>query len=215
MKTLSVRVIMGGTFDPPHIGHDQMLQALVSEPGVSSVHVVPAFQNPLKSYSANPQEKMLGTEQDRMAWVQTWLEDFSQRFPSLKNKIILENLEIEKKSPSYTFETLQILKVKYPEASWVLALGDDQIKGFPNWHRVQELFSELKELWIFPRLFQESLAQIVQTIAPQLRDKTVFRVMGQKVHSVSSTQIRAWVREKNISLLESALLPPVIQKLLR
>lgn len=140
---MSTRVYFGGTFDPPHKGHDEMLEYVLSRDDVDFVHVVPTFLNPLHE---KVQTKQLTTTQ-RKNIVDLWLGKYAHN-----SKLICEMLEIDSGQKNYTVDSLATLQKRYsPEDQWILVLGSDNLPSFHKWKNLELLVSLLSKIWIFRR----------------------------------------------------------------
>lgn len=194
-----VHVYFGGTFDPPHLGHDQMLQALIKDPLVAQVHIVPTGQNPLKA------SQSLGTREQRLEWTRVWLDRYDQK------KIRLELREIDaSEGPQYTVNTLEQLK-KEKGGDWILCVGGDIPATFHKWKDCAKLFALLHSVWVFPRSGQQDP---LENLAPELRSLCEFRVMLSEVCSVSSTEVRDLMQSgKQEELCRAPLLDEIKESL--
>ena len=128
------RVFFGGSFLPPHIGHDSVLQRLCSEHEVSHVHVVPTGTNPLKKNDHGFSSK------EKEILVDSWLADFRLRHRVLAQKIVLETFELEADKPSYTVNSIERLSKAHSQR-WVLAMGADLLEDLTKWKSIHELLS--------------------------------------------------------------------------
>lgn len=187
--THGFHVYFGGTFDPPHIGHDEILRRLKIDPWVKRIHVVPTGVNPLK----NSPESFLGTAAVRLGWVKSWIESVEP--PSIaQGKIALETFEVEneERAPHYTVDTLETLRARENDgAPWVLCVGGDIPRDFHRWKRVEELFKKLHSVWVFPRGNQHDPLNEMDI---KLRGLCEFRVFSESITEVSSTELRAKLR---------------------
>lgn len=177
-------VYFGGTFDPPHIGHDEILRRLKVDPWAKRIHVVPTGVNPLK----NSPESYLGTAAVRLGWAESWVKSVDSP------KIVLEKFEIEHETqaPHYTVDTLETLRARETDgAPWVLCVGGDIPRDFHRWKRVEELFAKLHSVWVFPRGNQRDPLNEMDI---KLRGLCEFRVFSESVTEVSSTELRAKLR---------------------
>ena len=198
--TRGVHVYFGGTFDPPHRGHHEMLRALLDDPWIDQIHLVPTGRNPLKA------TEFLGDRERRKAWLKLWL----QEFPGEK-RIVVETLEIDREDsgPQYTIETLRELQARDSRQAWVLCVGGDIPKDFHRWKDVERLFANLHSVWVFPRGTQ---ADPLADMDPKLRSLTEFRIMGVSVPEISSTQIREASRNNASQGTWDAFLLPSIKE---
>lgn len=132
--------LFGGTFDPPHVGHL-----------VTAVNVMYALNlDQVILMVANVPWQKEGTRaitpaQDRLAMVQAAVA----AVPGL----VASDVEIQMGGPSYTVDTLRVLRSNYPEfhdAEFFTIVGDDAAAGVPTWERCAEL-TELTELVVVDR----------------------------------------------------------------
>jgi nicotinate-nucleotide adenylyltransferase len=116
--------ILGGTFDPIHLGHLRLAIELHDTLDLAKVHIVPCYQ-PVhrKEPVASPAE--------RLAMVQVAV----QNEPAL----LADATEIERQGPSYMIDTLLALREKHPNTPLCLLLGIDAFLGFTSWHRYQAI----------------------------------------------------------------------------
>lgn len=114
--------IMGGTFDPIHMGHLLLAQSAYESLQLEKVVFIPAGNPPHKrnqiiEVSARQRAEMvaLAIEED-------------PRFE-------LDLMEVEKDSYSYTYETLQELNRKHPENDYYFIIGGDSLRDFYSWKK--------------------------------------------------------------------------------
>ncbi len=112
--------IMGGTFDPIHIGHLILAQSAYEQLGLDEILFVPAGKPPHKK-----DKIILATGQQRSEMVRLAIEG--------NENFVLDTMEIEKQSYSYTFETIQSLCEKYPEDDFYFIIGGDSLRDFHTW----------------------------------------------------------------------------------
>ena len=118
--------VLGGTFDPPHIGHlivaDQVLHAL----DLDRVLLVPANK---------PWQKVDGRDitpaDKRLAMTRAAVGD--------AEGLEVSDIEIRLGGPSYTTVTLDALDREFPEAEWRVIVGADAAAGLDTWHNTEKL----------------------------------------------------------------------------
>lgn len=181
-------VYFGGSFAPPHRGHDEMLCHLLALPEVEQVRLVPTFQNPFKAG-----ESGLTPALKRQA-VELWFESLKVRSISGFQKLKIEWIEFESEQVSYTVETLAKLQsMESSPKNWVLCTGDDCLPDLHKWKNVQGLLAGLSEFWVFPRVYPKGSdlqSHSLNAIAEELRGHCVWRLMAKEVPAVSSTELR-------------------------
>ena len=112
--------MLGGTFNPPHIGHLMLAEELAAEFGYDRVVLVPSFIPPHKANADDPGPSV------RLGMVEAAVEG--------DPAIIVNACEIERGGLSYTVDTLDRIVEEYsPEGKPGLAIGDDLVAGFGAW----------------------------------------------------------------------------------
>lgn len=116
--------ILGGTFDPPHIGHLLIAEEVRVSLKLDEVWFIPTYTPPHKA-SAQSDSK------DRV----NMLELATESNPYFR----VNTIELERHGKSYTFDTMKILRANYPEHYFYFIIGADMVEYLPNWHRIDEL----------------------------------------------------------------------------
>ena len=123
--------VFGGTFDPIHIGHLAAVQDAADVLHFDRVLFVPNSRPPHKT------EAPVSSPEDRVAMVRLSLED-NPRFE-------LCMVEFERSGPSYTLDTLRILKARSGAGGEVAFLtGCDALGQLHSWHQPHELLQEFR-----------------------------------------------------------------------
>jgi nicotinate-nucleotide adenylyltransferase len=116
---------MGGTFDPPHIGHLAAAEMARAELKLDAVLFVPANRSPWKM------SKVMSTTEQRLELVRLAIADNPQ--------FVLSRVDIDRPAPSYTFETLRLLHVQYPNDELYFIMGLDSLRDIGNWQNADEI----------------------------------------------------------------------------
>jgi nicotinate-nucleotide adenylyltransferase len=111
--------VVGGTFDPIHLGHVAMAEAAASCAGLDRVLLVPARVPPHRAPATAPAE-------DRLAMARLAAGDR----PGLE----VCDIELRRDGPSYTVDTLRALARERPDAELYLVLGWDAARELRSWH---------------------------------------------------------------------------------
>lgn len=117
--------IMGGTFDPPHVGHLAAAEMARAELGLERVLFVPANRSPWKM------SKLVSTTEQRVEMVRLAIADHAQ--------FELNRVDVDRPAPSYTYETLRLLAAQHPDAELFFIMGLDSLRDLGNWHRSGEI----------------------------------------------------------------------------
>eukprot|EP01155_Anaeramoeba_flamelloides_P014037 Anaeramoba_flamelloidesa341110_14.p1 GENE.a341110_14~~a341110_14.p1 ORF type:complete len:182 (-),score=16.03 a341110_14:612-1157(-) len=116
--------IFGGSFDPPHIGHQTIIKKALKKLDIDLLLVVPAYLNPLKVKS--------------FLDAQTRFNLLKKLF-SKKEAIKVSSFEIDMKRPVYSIETIKFVLKKYKPEKLYLIIGADNYKSFHLWDSFEEI----------------------------------------------------------------------------
>jgi nicotinate-nucleotide adenylyltransferase len=119
--------ILGGAFNPPHIGHLVCAQEALIQLELEKIVFVPVGQAPHRGIEADP-----GAE-TRLELVELAIAD-DDRFESSR-------IELDREGPSYTSETLRQMRSAAPDDEHFLILGGDQAAALGSWHEPEEVLS--------------------------------------------------------------------------
>ena len=165
--------VLGGTFDPIHIGHLVVAEEARIKLEFREVLFVPAGQPWLKL------DRNITLAVHRVEMVRRAIADN----PHFK----LCTLEVERPGPSYTVDTLTMLRKQLgSEASLFFIIGRDTLAELPLWKEPKKLV-QLCRLVVAPRLGSKDL-QHLETAIPRLLDKVI--QLDMPVIGISSSGIR-------------------------
>ena len=165
-----------GSFNPVHVGHMVLANYMVEFTDIEKVWFVVSPHNPLKN------KKSLLDQNQRLHMVNLAIGD-SDLFKS-------NNIEFCLSQPSYTINTLAHLNEKYPQHTFSLIIGQDNLSSFHKWKNYEEIIKRFK-LYVYPRPNAEASdldlhKNVIMTDAPLIE--------------ISSTFIRnALLEKKNVS----------------
>ena len=165
--------VLGGTFDPVHIGHLVVAEEARIRLGFKEVLFVPAGQPWLKL------DRNITPADHRVEMVRRAIADN----PYFK----LCTVEVESHAPSYTVDTLTMLRKQLGnEANFFFILGRDTFAELPLWKKPKKLV-QLCRLVVAPRLGSKDLKHL-ETAIPGLMDKVI--QLDMPVIGISSSGIR-------------------------
>ena len=184
--------ILGGTFDPIHIGHLVVAEEARIKLGFSEVLFVPAGQPWLKL------DRNITPAAHRVEMVRRAIADN----PHFK----LSTLEVERPGPSYTVDTLTILRKQLGrEARLFFILGRDTLAELPLWKEPEKVV-QLCRLVVPPRLGSRDLKHL-ETALPGLMGKVI--QLDMPVIGISSSGIRQRIAQ---GLAIRYLVPAEVEK---
>lgn len=119
---------MGGTFNPPHLGHLICAQEAYLQLGLDRVMLIPARTPPHKPVEDEP-----GPEH-RLELCRLAIRGDEQRLE-------VSDVEMVRQGPSYTVDTLGELHSSAPDQELFLIVGGDIAAGLPNWREPERVLS--------------------------------------------------------------------------
>jgi nicotinate-nucleotide adenylyltransferase len=166
--------VLGGTFDPPHMGHLILAEEARSRLSLERVLFVPAG-DPWRKAGQD-----ITPAHHRLAMVRLAVANDS-RFEVC-------TLEVEREGPSYTVDTLAELARQYgPDAELYFLLGEDALRDMPNWKEPQRI-AELATLVVAPRAGASGPRAPLESTIPGLAGRLVR--LDMPVVDISATALR-------------------------
>ncbi|MCD2256675.1 nicotinate-nucleotide adenylyltransferase [Lactobacillus sp. CC-MHH1034] len=117
--------ILGGTFNPPHLGHLIMADQVLKQLGLEKVLF------------------MLDNQPPHVDQKQTIPSTFRKDMVNLaildNLNFELETLELERGGKSYTYDTIRELKLRHPDTDYYFIIGGDMVAYLPKWYKIESL----------------------------------------------------------------------------
>ena len=170
--------ILGGAFNPPHVGHLVCAQEAVVQLELEKVVFMPVGEAPHRELQDDP-----GAEA-RLEMVDLAVGD-DARFATSR-------AELDRPGPSYTADTLRELRSKAPDDELFLILGGDQAAALPGWHEPETVLS-LATVAVVERTNWSRNAIGIKI--GRLKGAERIRYLDMPLMQVSSSAIRRRVKE--------------------
>ena len=185
-------LLFGGTFDPPHKGHINNLQAAMDCVQPDKVIVMPAGIPPHKKASTTDAALRLA---------------MCACFTALSPKVEVSDWEIRQGGRNYSVNTVEMLHSRYPADSLFMCVGSDMLLGFTRWYRWQDIL-RLTALVVESREAGDAAA--LHAAAEELRRQGATVLLAQaQAFPCASSDIRSGRVPR--SRWEEVLPPNVIQ----
>ncbi|MFD2625663.1 nicotinate-nucleotide adenylyltransferase [Salibacterium salarium] len=117
--------LFGGTFDPPHNAHLMIAQEALTVLQLDEVWFIPVYSPPHKT------REHMATPAERLEMTEKAIEG--------NNQFQVSTIELERKGPSYTLETVEALKTAHPETSFYFIIGGDMAEQLHLWKDIEKL----------------------------------------------------------------------------
>src|SRR3990167_329050 len=121
--------LLGGTFDPPHVGYLRVAKAVMDHLNLQSIYFVPCYQSPIgKQPIASPEQRL------------EMLQLMLQGHPNFK----ADNRELARQGISYTIDTIKSYRAEHPDTPLYLIIGLDNFETFDTWREYEKILAEAK-----------------------------------------------------------------------
>lgn len=170
---MSVIAVFGGTFNPFHIGHYEILKYVCELDFIDRVFLTPDKIPPHKSCD------FLADDSDRIEMCRMVADEFDNCELCL--------IEFEREGKSYTVDTVKALNDKYPNDTFYWVIGGDMLVTLDKWYNWEELFSLVSFI-----VFNRADIQNFDNHLNKMRGLGAkIHLMEQTITDISSTQLRS------------------------
>jgi len=163
--------ILGGTFDPAHIGHVQISKEAKKKVGLSKVFWVITKKNPFKKKSFFSLEKRI---------------NYAKKL-NIKNKFIKIYFFENKIKSNKTIDLMKFLKNRYKKTEFFFIMGADNLINFHKWEKWDKI-TEISKILVFDRLKYKSRS--LKSISFKKLNKKRLKFINFKKVNISSSQLR-------------------------
>ena len=181
--------LMGGSFDPIHLGHIAIAGEARDALQLSHVLFLPSGRPPHKAHlGASPAQRL---EMTRLAveplpWAQA------------------SDVEVCRQGTIYTVDTLQILSSQHPEAAFYYIIGADTLLDLPNWRNTQKVCTLCRFICLHrPGVADEAIGaqvHLVPASGPDISSTEIRRrvARGQSTEGLLPGAVRAYIDRENL-----------------
>jgi len=174
--------IMGGTFDPIHMGHLRMAHAVQQQLAFDRVVFLPSYIPPHKQTRSD-----FASWEDRLAMVQLAVQKYAD--------FVVSSLEFDRGGVSYTYDTVNFMQELWPDAAIYLIIGEDSLTQLFTWYRVQDLLRLVYFVAAERPGYEgeEGVARLTKAYGSWTAEKIIHAEVPET--AISSTEIRKRLRE--------------------
>lgn len=133
--------LLGGTFDPVHVGHLVVAQDVVEGLRLDRLLVVPAGRP--------PHREAVFPARDRLAWTRAAFDG--------DDRVEVDDLELRRSGPSYTVETVERIREERGPERLFCVIGIDQLEEIASWHEPERI-ARLSTLTVMSRAGEDPAA---------------------------------------------------------
>lgn len=185
--------ILGGTFNPPHLGHLMIGEHVAQQLQLDEVRFMPNALPP------HVDTKIAIDPLERAAMVQAAVHD--------NHLFALETLEIQRGGKSYTYDSIVALREQNPDTDFYFIIGGDEVAYLPTWHRIDELVDLVHFVGVNrPGVNKEEPYPVIWADVPQLEiSSTVIRqrvAQHASIRYMVPDMVAAYIFKKGLYLDE-------------
>ena len=158
--------ILGGTFNPVHIGHLILAEYVRDCLRLDKIIFIPCNRPPHKLNNDLLEAKV------RLGLLKRTLK--------VRKDFAVSDIEVRRRGLSYTVDTLAALKKKYPKDRLFLIIGSDLVKSFSSWKEPQRI---------------KRLAKVVVVLRQRVKRKKGLIYVAMPIIEVSSSLVRRRIKE--------------------
>lgn len=164
--------ILGGTFDPPHLGHLILAEYAVEALGLSCLLFVPAADPPHKQHEKNT------PVQHRLAMLELAI--------SGNNRFTLSRVDVDRPGPHYSVDMVKIVQNQYPQSELYFVMGGDSLRNLTQWYHPAELL-RLCKLAVMHRPGDHARPYMHEDALPGISERVV--MIDAPLIGISATEI--------------------------
>lgn len=176
--------IMGGTFNPIHMGHLMLAEYVRDRLALDEIWFIPTGCSYMKQ--RNIELGKMPSPEERMEMTRLAVED-NEYFRCL-------DIEIKREGNTYTYETMEELKKLYPEHDFFYILGADCLFAIDKWKEPQRIFNACE---IAAAVRGDVSSDAMEEKIACLKDEFDARISLFPFRNIeiSSTELREYVRQ--------------------
>lgn len=161
--------ILGGTFDPPQMGHLILAEYSRETLDIDHILFVPVADHPVKKDDTRLQID------HRLAMLNLAIED--------NDAFSVSRVDIDREGPHFSADTVSLIQSEYPESQLFFVMGGDNLRSLPTWKRAGDLYKHCR-LAVMKRADED--------IAPDMHDD-ILPGLSNKVDIVDVPMLSMWL----------------------
>ena len=178
------RAVFGGSFDPVHNGHINIVKQVCGAVQLDEVIIMPTHISPFKQES----EHVPASGEDRLKMCRLAFSEMPF--------VTVSDYEISRSDVSYTVNTLRHLREIYPGDELFFIMGSDMLLSFEKWYKYEEILSICTVIAASRESGQADM-EILREQAERLEKYGRVMVVPTGVYEMSSTEIREKIKKNS------------------
>ena len=170
---------LGGTFDPPHLGHEIVAREALYQLGLDRVMWLITPDPPHKG------SKEITPIQFRLDMLNLVIDRAVE--------FLLSDIDLQRSPPYFAADSVEIIARQEPDVDLVYIIGGDSLQDLPGWFEPDRFVAAIDQLAVAPRPgYDPDLAGLIKAV-PGLKEKTVF--LSDISMEISSKLIRSRIQQ--------------------
>ncbi len=166
--------ILGGTFDPPHVGHLILAEYTMEALKLDHILFVPVGDHPFKG------DKTRQGVNHRLQMLEVAIEG--------NTRFSISTVDIDREGPHYSADTVAIIQRQHPDAELFFVMGGDNLRSLPSWTRATDLYHQCR-LAVMKRADED--------ISPTMHDD-ILPNLSQHVDIVDVPLLSIWLSSTHV-----------------
>ncbi|MCL2424724.1 MAG: bis(5'-nucleosyl)-tetraphosphatase (symmetrical) YqeK [Oscillospiraceae bacterium] len=197
--------IFGGSFNPPHIGHVNASKAAFQQCNLDILIVIPTGTPPHKALPENTPKSELRLQMTNNA--------FNSEFDYNNGHIIISELEIYSHENNYTIDTVNKIRVEYPNDKLFLLVGTDMYNTLDIWKDSKRLLEEVTAVELPRSVIPISSSELREMLSQRkgreyIEDSNYALIIKNKLYNAKPDW--DWLRQQAYSMLDPLRIPHVV-----
>lgn len=173
-------VVFGGSFDPPHAGHEKMARLALAR--ASHLMFMPAHRSPLKYAQPARFEQRV-----------KMLEIVCERLAKNGLSVSVADMEGKRPPPSYTIESLRAIQSQNPGLHISLLVGSDSLADFASWKDPEAIAREF-DLMVAYRITDQQAESSIRKVESEFKARIT--ALPGEIPGCASRDLRRWIRSE-------------------
>lgn len=169
----------GGTFGPPHLGHQVLASEALYQVKLDSLKWI------LTPHPPHKDNRSLSSEKHRLEMLQLMIKNCPE--------FSLSRIDLDRDPPHYAADTVALLKKQDPSAELIYLVGEDSLRDLTSWYQPHRFLDNIDQLCVARRPgISVDVDEITQTL-PGLEGKVIY--LTKTMLQISSSLIRTRIRQ--------------------